>query len=100
MAARITSARCDRDVQITGTARSERWTINVIAQYSATNIAIDDDWHALVSAPVVIAIKVPWKDGRDDGSDGPVNAYCSLSTVPRAASDLTARQAKTMSPME
>ena len=46
-----------------------RWTINVIAQFSATTIAIDDDWHAIDGAPAVIARKVPWKDGGDDGGN-------------------------------
>ncbi len=49
-----------------------RWTINVIARYSATAIAIDENCHALVRAPIVIARKVPWKDGNDDGGDWPV----------------------------
>ncbi len=36
--------RCDcEDAQIASTTQCERWTINVIAGYSATTIAIDDD---------------------------------------------------------
>jgi hypothetical protein len=42
-AASITSARCNHDAQISGTTHSERWTINVIAGYSTTTIAMDDD---------------------------------------------------------
>jgi hypothetical protein len=42
-AASIMSARCNHDAQIAGTTQSKRWTINVIAQYSAATTAIDDD---------------------------------------------------------
>jgi hypothetical protein len=62
------SACCNHDAQIAGTTQSERGIINIhmMARYSTTTIAIDDNWRTLVGAPIIIARKVPWEANGDD----------------------------------